>query len=157
MVRKVYFSFDYDRDIKSGRANQPKNSWVTKQNGEATFIDASLWEKTTPKGRSAIKKLIDDGLIGTSVTAVLIGAETYKSECVKYEIEESYKRPNGLLGIYIHNVKDLAGKTDTKGKNPFDYADVAGTRYPTYDWILDEGYENIATWVEEAAKAAGRD
>lgn len=156
MARKVYFSFDYDRDIKSGRANVPKNSWVTKQKGEASFIDASLWEKTKTKGDSAIKKLIDDGLIGSSVTAVLIGAETSKSKWVKYEIEESYKGGKGLLGIYIHNIKDLAGNIDTKGLNPFDYASVGGKTYSTYNWQNDDGYENIGKWVEKAAKDAGK-
>jgi hypothetical protein len=26
-----------------------------------------------------------------------------------------------VLGIYIHNVTDLNGRTDVKGVNPFDY------------------------------------
>lgn len=28
--------------------------------------------------------------------------------------------------------------------------------YPTYDWVLNHGYENLANWVESAAQAAGR-
>jgi hypothetical protein len=30
----------------------PKNSWVTKQKEESSFIEASLWEETKPKGDS---------------------------------------------------------------------------------------------------------
>jgi hypothetical protein len=68
------------------------------------------------------------------------------------------------LGVYIHNLKDKDGKTDSKGKNPFDYFYVErnGKRiyfseiYPTYDWVNDNGYENFGNWVEEVAKKAGR-
>ena len=28
--------------------------------------------------------------------------------------------------------------------------------YPVYDWILDDGYNNAAGWIEQAAVAAGR-
>ena len=38
---------------------------------------------------------------------VLIGAETANRPWVKYEIEQSIARKNGLLGIYIHRLKDL--------------------------------------------------
>ncbi len=29
-------------------------------------------------------------------------------------------------------------------------------RFPIYDWINDNGYENLGTWVEKAAKQAGK-
>ncbi len=37
---------------------------------------------------------------GTSVTCVLIGSQTANSRWVKYEIEQSIEKGNGLLGIY---------------------------------------------------------
>ena len=43
---------------------------------------------------------------GTSVTCVLIGSQTVNSRWIKYEIEQSIEKGNGLLGMYIHNVKD---------------------------------------------------
>jgi hypothetical protein len=103
-------------------------------------------------------------LEGTSVTVVLIGYETNDREYVDYEIEQSYKRGNGMLGIYIHNLKDNEKKTDLKGKNPFDYFSINknGRKvyfseiYPTYDWVNDDGYNNLGDWIEEAAKKAGR-
>lgn len=164
MARRVYFVFHY-RDVASFRANVVRNSWVTKPDREeAGFFDASLWEGTKKKGDEAIKRLINSALGGTTVTAVLIGAKTYGREWVKYEIKRSYQQGNGLLGVYIHNIKDKDGKTDDKGDNPFDcfYIDQDGRRvslsriYPTYDWVRDEGYNNFAKWVEEAAKQAGK-
>lgn len=162
MSRRVFFSFHYERDI--WRVNQVRNSWVTKDREEAGFWDASLWEEAKKKGDAAIKKMIDDGLNNTSVTALLIGAETAGRTYIDYEITESYKKRNGMLGIYIHNLKDVNGNKDTKGTNPFDYFYVErdgekvyfSSLYPVYDWVNDDGYNNFAEWIEAAAKKAGR-
>jgi len=163
MVRRVFFSFHYERDI--WRASQVRNSWVTKPDREAAgFWDAADWEKVKKQGDEAIKRWINNQLEGTSVTAVLIGKETSTRKWVKYEIKQSYVKGNGLLGVYIHNMKDQRGETDIKGSNPFDYLYIEknGKRvylseiYPTYDWINDDGYNNFGDWVEEAAKKAGR-
>lgn len=163
MARRVFFSFHYERDI--WRANVVRNSWVTQDDREAAgFWDASLWEEAKKRGDDAIKRMIDKALEGTSVTAVLIGAETAGREWVKYEIKKSHENGNGLLGVYIHNIKDQDENTDTKGSNPFDnfYIEENGKRtylsaiYPTYDWVNDDGYENFGDWVEEAAKKANR-
>lgn len=146
MSRKVFFSFHYGKDIS--RANVVRNSWVTKDKGTAGFLDASLWEEAKAKGDAAIKKLIDDQMIGTTVTAVLIGSDTSNRTYVKYEIAKSLERGNGLLGIYIHRIKDLSGNIAPKGLNPL----TGG--YSTYDWVAGNGYVNLATWVEAAYAAA---
>jgi len=94
----------------------------------------------------------------------LIGSETYDREWVKHEIKRSYELGKGMLGIFIHNVKDPQNGTDTKGKNPFDHWKVEkngrdvpfSELYKTYDWIRDDGYSNFANWIETAAVAAGR-
>lgn len=149
MARRVFFSFHYERDV--WRASVVRNSWVTKPDREsAGFFDAGMWEEAKKKGDAAIKKLIDDALIGTTVTAVLIGAETSTRPYVRYEIEKSVARGNGLLGIRIHNIKDTAGKTDSWGPSPL----PAG--YAVHDWVNDNGYANLGTWVEAAAKQAGK-
>ena len=119
MARRVFFSFHYERDI--WRASQIRNSWVTKPDREtAGFWDAASWEEVKKKGEEAIKRWIDNQLNGTSVTVVLIGAETSESKWVGYEIQKSYQMRNGMVGIYIHNMKDQYERTDYKGKNPFD-------------------------------------
>jgi len=163
MARRVFFSFHYERDI--WRASQIRNSWVTKPDREsAGFWDAASWEEVKKKGEDAIKRWIDNQLNGTSVTVVLIGAETSERKYVGYEIQKSYQIGNGMLGIYIHNMKDQYGRTDYKGKNPFDnwYITRNGQKiylssfYKTYDWVYDRGYENLGDWIEKAAKDAGR-
>ena len=163
MARRVFFSFHYDNDIL--RVGQIRNSGVVLSSGDTAtgFIDNASWESVKRQGDTAIKKWIDNELNGTSVTVVLIGSQTANRPWVNYEIIESVKRGNGLLGIYIHNVKDLNGKTDVKGGNPFDFLrwdsgkgqPLSGT-YSTYDWVANEGRTNLSTWVEGAAKKAGR-
>jgi len=118
MARRVFFAFHYERDI--WRAGQVRNSWLTKPDREeAGFWDAAGWEKVKKEGDEAIKRWIDNQMKGTSVTAVLIGAETSKRRWVGYEVKKSHEEGKGLLGVYIHNIKDDNGKKDTKGDNTF--------------------------------------
>ncbi len=162
MARRVFFSFHYERDV--WRAGQVRNSWVTKDRESAGFWDAAAWEEVKKKGDDAIKKWIDEQLQGTSVTVVLIGAETSDRKYVNYEIVQSHNKGNGLLAIYIHNVKDVNGKTDTKGKSPLDncYIEKNGKKilfselYPAFDWVNNDGRNKMGDWIEAAAKKAGR-
>lgn len=160
MARKVFFSFHYDRDVR--RVVQIRNSWIVRAKGDAQpFYDKAEWETVKRKG---IEKWIDDQLTGTSVTVVLIGSETYNRDWVRHEIKRSYELGKGILGIYIHNVKDPKLGTDIKGKNPLDFWSITrngskvsfSSLYKTYDWVNDDGYTNLSSWIEAAAKAAGR-
>jgi hypothetical protein len=162
MARRVFFSFHFERDVS--RAHVVRNSWVTQDREDAGFFDASLWEDAKTKGEESVHAMIKKGLEGTSVTAVLIGAETADRKFVNYEITESHNRGNGLLGIYIHQIRDLQGRMDAKGANPFAsiYVERNGRKvyftelYQTYDWVDGNGYANLGAWVEQAAKAAGK-
>ena len=163
MARRVFFSFHYKNDVV--RANQVRHSWVTFKDKEAAgFIDAADFEKVEREGEDAIKRWINKQLEGTSVTVVLIGSDTSKRDYVKYELEQSWKKGNGILGIYIHQKKDLNGRTSTKGdnsfgpifKNNYDDKQYFFQRFKTYDWVDDDGYNNMGTWIETAAKQVGR-
>lgn len=159
MARKVFFSFHFERDI--WRTGQVRNSWVTHPDRQsAGYWDASIWEEAKLKGDDAIKKLIDRSLDGTSVTVVLIGAETAGRRWVRYEVEQSAKRGNGLVGIYINNLKDRFGNTDVRGNNPLDLFQFSSGKtysyyYPSYDWVLHGGYTNLGNWIETAYRITG--
>jgi hypothetical protein len=145
MPRKVFFSFHYERDI--WRTNVVRNSGVVEGSSAAGFYDASLWEEAKKKGDAEVKKLIDKGLIGTSVTVVLIGAETSQRPFVDYEIEQSIARGNGLLGIYISGIKDSNGKTDSQGSAPWR---LVGAGAPIYYWDRDKFGESVETAYKKA-------
>jgi hypothetical protein len=146
MARRTFFSFHYERDV--WRASVVRNSSLTRT--DPTWIEAGIWEEAKTKGEAAIKKLIADALRGTTVTAVLIGADTSNRRWVREEISQSETTGNGLLGIYIHNIKDREGKTDFRGVNPLP------SKYSTYDWVNDDGYNNLGKWVDAAYEQANR-
>ncbi len=158
MVRRVFFSFHYERD--AWRAAQVRNSWVTKEDREAAgFTDSAEWEKVKRQGPEAVKRWIDTQLEGTSVQVVLIGAETADREWVRYEIQKSYEKGKGIVGIRIHQLKDQNGNLDEKGETDFGKIDGKhefSELYPVYDWVDDNGYENMGEWVERAALIANR-
>jgi antiphage defense system Thoeris ThsB-like protein len=162
MARQVFFSFHHQRDI--WRANQVRNSWVTKDRGASGFWDAAEWEEVKKKDTASIHKWIDKQMEGTSVTAVLIGTETSTRDHVGYEITQSHKLGKGIVGIRIHSLKNKDGNTDYMGNNPLDlwkitengFDKLFSSIYKTYDYVGDSGYNNLGSWVEAAAKAAGR-
>lgn len=96
---------------------------------------------------------------GTSATIVLLGEKTLSRPFVQYEICESIKRGNAIIGIYIHNIKDMrtgqkSGKANTHtiigeysdGTSIY-FDEICGA---TYDYINDNGYNNLGRWVELA-------
>lgn len=146
MARRVFFSFKYE-DVS--RAMVVRNSWVTQGKQAAGFIDAADFEDLERQGDAAIKRWIDGQLEGTSVTAVLVGSKTCNSRWVKYEINKSIERGNGLLGIDISKIKDLQGNTSERcGQIP--------EGYKFYLWNNDDGYHNMGDWIEKAAADAGK-
>ncbi|MBP9801595.1 MAG: TIR domain-containing protein [Candidatus Moranbacteria bacterium] len=162
MARRVFFSFHYAPDC--WRASQVRNSWVTQERKAAGFFDSAEWEEVKKKQDSEIEKWIDKQLGGTSVTVVLIGSNTAGRKWINYEIKSSHKKGNGLLGIYIHNKENSKGLKSAKGRNPFDDWSITrngekmklSSLYSTYDWVNDDGYNNMGNWIEKAAKNSGR-
>ena len=146
MARQVFFSFKY-KDVS--RAMIVRNSWVTQGKQAAGFIDAADFEEVKRKGDKAIQNWIDKQLEGTSVTVVLVGEKTCSSRWVKYEIEKSIERGNGLLGIDVSKIKDLQGNTSERcGQIQKDYEFRL--------WNSGDGYKNMCDWIEKAATDAGR-
>jgi hypothetical protein len=147
MARKVFFSFHYQRDL--WRVNIVRNSAMVEGVSAAGFHDKSLWEEAKKRGDGAIRNLIDIGLEGTSVTVVLIGAETAGRKYVSYEIDKSVARGNGLLGVRINNIKDQNGCTDSPGAVPVALTKAGAV---VYTWE----YGRLGDWVESAYQVAQR-
>ncbi len=120
MPRSVFFSFHYDRDIM--RVRQVKQHYITKGTySETGFFDGSLEERAKKDGDAVVKKLIDNGLAGSSVLCVLIGKDTYTRRRVDYEILKAVEYGMGVFGIRIHQLKDPKQDADVAGSNPVQF------------------------------------
>lgn len=162
MARRAFYSFHYTPD--NWRASQVRNMGVIDGNKPASDND---WETVKKGGDAAIQRWIDGQLDGTSVAIVLIGANTAGRKWIGYEIKKAWADKKGLLGVYIHNLKDKDGKQATKGRNPFDdfdlnstplssivkaYDPVSSTSTSVYDYIK----QNLADWIETAITIRGK-
>ncbi|MDT4012501.1 MULTISPECIES: TIR domain-containing protein [Staphylococcus] len=158
MSRRVYFSFHYDNDIS--RVMTVRNSGLTKNDKVMGFIDKAEFETIKRNGKIAVQNWIDGQLKGTSVTIVLVGAETLNRPYVQYEILESLKRGNKIIGISIGNIKDLNGYKSTSqsfckniGEDEFGnsiwFDDIIQGKY---DYIIDDGYNNLPRWIDDSFK-----
>lgn len=159
MARKTFLSFHYKDD--NWRVSQIKQMGVIE---EQPLLSANKWEEVEDAGEAAIKKWIDENLSGKSCLIVLIGARTAGRKWVKYEITEAWNAKKGILGVYVHNLKDADGKQSSKGSNPFSsfnvgdksMADLVKTYDPPYSSSTDVySYikDNLASWVETAIAA----
>jgi hypothetical protein len=161
MARQAFFSFHYQPD--NWRASQVRNIGVIEGNRPATDND---WESITKTGDASIKKWIDDQMNYRSCTVVLVGSNTAGRKWINYEIETSWNKGMGVLGIHIHRLKDRDGYQSYQGNNPFFL--YSGGRFLTevvklydppyidskdvYRYIAD----NMAGWAEDAVKIRQR-
>jgi hypothetical protein len=120
MAKRVYFAFDYE-DVSDFRANVVRNHNFTGGAEKAGYFDASIWEEAKKKDPTALKRLINTELERTSVTAILIGSQTYARRWVRYEIMKSVERGNVLIGVHINGIQDRFQTTKPLGPNPLDY------------------------------------
>ena len=144
MARKVFFSFHYD-DVINFRANVVRKHGFFKGNQEAGFWDNSIWEEAKKTGETALKRLINGALEGTSVTCVLIGTGTYNRPWVRYEIFKSIERGNGILGIHINGIKGSDQLTKPQGSNPFVFLSLLKTQMQSNQLTTQEW--NNTKWV----------
>lgn len=143
MARNVFFSFDYD-DIMGVNVVRFSDV-VLPDNRNLPFRDRSMYEeaKKTP---GAIKRAIDQSLLGTSVTIVLVGLSTWRSDWVRYEIAASLERGNGLMVVDIDGVGP--DPKPMKGVSPLMNMRVApwsnGEGFEIWEWNGHDRYVDFA-------------
>jgi MTH538 TIR-like domain (DUF1863) len=122
VARRTFFSFHYKPDVT--RAWVVRNSWVTKvaqgEHEDAGFFDSSVFEAKEREGVEILKRFLRDGLQNSTVTCVLVGAETTLRRWVRYEIVRSFIRGNGLLAVRVHTIAGFNKLPSAEGSNPFD-------------------------------------
>ena len=156
--RQVFYSFHYEPD--SWRTSTVRSIGAIEGNKVVSDND---WEEVTGGGPEAIKKWIADQMKYRSCTIVLIGEKTAGRKWINHEIIESWDSKMGVVGIYIHGLKNKDGYISNKGTNPFEkinygerklssvvdcYNPVGSNSKERYDWIS----KNIVSIVEKAIK-----
>lgn len=145
---QVFFSFEYDKD--NWRASQVRN--MGKVDGSSTFSDND-WEEVKEKTDAKIKEWIDNQLAKRSCLVVLVGETTSGRKWINYEIEKAYELRKGIVGIYIHGLKDKDGNQTSKGSNPFYqiYIGENNERLSKYVTCYDSPF-SLSTYVYEDIK-----
>ncbi len=158
--RQVFYSFHYNPDC--WRASTVRSIGAIEGNKPAPDND---WETITSSGDEAIEKWIKDQMQYRSCTVVLVGNKTAGRKWINYEIVKAWDSSMGVVGIYIHGLKNSQGHISEKGNNPFDYITHGETKEKLstivkcynpaganskerYNWIL----QHLANAVEEAIK-----
>lgn len=157
--RQIFYSFHYDNDVF--RVQQIRNMGVLEGNEP---VSVNAWETVKKAGGKAIEKWIDDNLKYKSCVVVLIGVDTHKRPWIKYEIKKAWKEKKGLVGIYIHNLKDPKTGKCSKGTNPFDQfnfedgsklSSVVSCYNPDSSDTYNDIANNLDKWIEKAIKDRG--
>lgn len=160
MARQCFYSFHYIPD--NWRAGQVRNIGSVEGNKPATDND---WESVKRGGDAAIKKWIAEQMSGRSCTIVLVGTNTANRKWINHEIVKSWDDGLGVVGIYIHGLRDVNGNISDKGSNPFasikhgssgkQLSEIVKCYNPSgtnskerYDWIS----QHLSNAVEEAIK-----
>jgi len=158
--RQVFYSFHYKPDC--WRASTVRSIGAIEGNKPAPDNE---WEKIISAGEDAIKKWINDQMKYRSCTVVLVGSKTANRKWINYEIAKSWNSDMGVVGIYIHGLKNSQGYVSEKGNNPFDhitygedekklstivkcYNPAGANSKERYDWIS----RHLSNAIEEAVK-----
>lgn len=162
MARRVFNTFHYKPDVH--RVSQIRQMGAIE--GQP-ILSANEWEQVERNGEAAIKKWINEQMAGKSCNVVLIGSATAGRKWVKYEIKKAWDDGKGVVGVYIHGLKNLGGEQATKGANPFNAFTVGDKNmssivkaydppYTSSKYVYDHIKSNLADWVEEAIKIRAR-
>lgn len=162
--RQVFFSFEYNKD--AWRASNVRN--MGKVDNTSTLSDND-WEEVKEKTDARIREWIDKQMAMRSCLVVLVGATTSGRKWINYEIKKAYELNKGIVGIYIHGLKDKDGNQTSKGNNPFynifignnnerlsKYVRCYEPPYSSSKYVYQGIENNIEELIEEAIHNAGK-
>ena len=142
MAKRVFFSFYYENDLS--RALVVKNNWALKENEESGFISNSEFERMKRDGDEAIEPL--------------------DSKYVQYAIKKSYELGNAIIALKIGKIKNLSQQTSIsqsvvkivgkKNNGELLWFDEIIDR--EYDYIKNDGYNNLEKWINDVDKVKER-
>ncbi len=162
MAYNLFVAFHAARD--ASRAHKVLEKWQKIDEIETCEIGTpGRWGKGPGRGGNEFEDLLTSEFGRTNFVVVLIGYQTAKQPWILQTLKKGFQLRKGMFGIYIHKLPGPEGQRDYKGRNPFDflYSNRQGSKTylstfcPTYDWVLDDGANNISRWVRRSRYATG--
>ena len=149
----------YNDECDSARANHVRKQLLaTKRYLVEGYMPFTTWSKTK-LGTSVeqIRSSIDEGLERSQATLILIGPDAAANPWIRYAIERTYNAQKPMLALFINELKDEHGESDTADINPLERFAVLergkkvylSERYATYAWS-DLGTGEFEAWLELA-------
>jgi hypothetical protein len=119
------------------------------------------WDSVQRGGAPTIKRQIDSQMSGSSCVILLIGSQTAMRKWVLFAIATGWNAQNGVVGVYVHNLRESAQLCDHKGMNPFDCVTLSHRMLSTVVKAYDPPYESdqqvyayikdhLSGWAEES-------
>ncbi len=141
--RNIFISYQHKDQMKAKGFHLLR--WA--KNVDVDFVGRHLLDPVKSNNKQYVDTKIREQIKGSSVTVVLIGKDTKKSEYQPFEIEQSLAKdkPNGILGIKLDKSVNLP-KDSAVGQLLHD----AGAE------IIDWDPNKFGEAIERAAIAAGR-
>lgn len=135
---QVFFSFEYNKD--NWRAATVKE--MGSVDNSSTF-SSNEWEKVKSQSDIAIKRWINGQMAVRSCVIVLVGETTASRKWIQYEIQRACELNKGIVGVYIHSLKNVLGQQGMKGRNPFDQFQITdGGRLSDHVTCYDPVFSN---------------
>jgi hypothetical protein len=142
MAKRIFISYHHKDQQKAKGFNLLQ--W--NKNVGVEFVGRHLLDPVDSSNEDYIAAKVKEQMKGTSVTVVLLGHEAENSSWVKWEIEQSLEKGNGILAIKLYDDVPDPTPESPVGKILYDSgAEIIG-------WDV-KGFEGA---IERAFKAAGR-
>jgi hypothetical protein len=151
--RKVYFAFSFSDVIRVNNVRNTGKIGPRETKKARVFYDRSMWEQRSIANDPGLKTLMRAGVAHSSVICVLVGADTWKSRWVRYEIARAVIDERGLFGIHINSINHNQRRApDPPGYNPLDamavYKDSNG-KYYLWEKVVAADVNGVLGWKWE--------
>lgn len=139
---KVFISYHYKSD------NEIAKKIVEIVNGEKTNMFTIIEEEKKSEDSTEIKTWVNEKILKTKFTILLISKETFDREYVSYEIQKSKENKNTFIPILMDNENNKFTKPQVKRiKDKL----LSGMNCePLRRWYEDKGEDNIVQWLNDA-------
>ena len=117
-------------------------------NGEKTNMFTIIEEEKKSEDSTEIKTWVNEKILKTKFTILLISKETFDREYVSYEIQKSKENKNTFIPILMDNENNKFTKPQVKRiKDKL----LSGMNCePLRRWYEDKGEDNIVQWLNDA-------